>query len=272
MNLLKTYVYQVTLKQFIMRLNACVEDLNAMSPTENGRFCLSCNKNIVDLTDKSNEEIHQLYIENNGDLCGIVLPNQLEERKYYHPLKRFAFALMLVFGSALFVFGGNIQPHFDSFRLKVLTEVANVDTAHTIKGFVFANGDAFSGAEVSVIFGDHVYKTRTHADGLFILELPDLKVDEVELIISGEGFEQTYRYVDITTSSIFIGKITLNEKKIDNCVKGKIAPKVIKTAGIVIDPESPIPHTQGVMIQSSGEISSPTGGGIEPPLEDSIFD
>ena len=78
-------------KQNIMRLNACVEDLNAMTPNESGRYCGSCNKNIVDLTEKSNEEIQQLYIENNGELCGIVMPNQLEERKYYHPLKRFAF-------------------------------------------------------------------------------------------------------------------------------------------------------------------------------------
>ncbi len=251
-----------------MRLNACVEDLDAMTPNETGRFCSSCNKNIVDLTDKSHVEIHQLYLENNGELCGIVLPNQLEERKYYHPLKRFAFALMLVFGSALFVFGGNIKPHFDAFRMRVLTEVTNFDTTFTIKGFVYADGKSITHAEITVVAEDEMYKVRTDANGQFILELPNLKNEEVQLIITAKGFEASYKQVTLSSGSIFVGKITLKVVKIEDCVKGKIAPEVIRTAGVVAMPDPPKPEE---IQQTQGEIS-PIGGGIEPPSDDSLFD
>lgn len=259
-------------KTKIMRLNACVEDLNAMKPSENGRFCSSCNKNIVDLTAKSKEEIQQLYVENNGELCGIVLPNQLEERKYYHPLKRFAFSLMLVFGSALFVFAGDIQPHFDSFRLKILTEVTDVEAVHTIKGFVYAGGQLLIGAEVSVVSGDNVFRSRTDANGQFILELPELKLDEVELIITARGYADTYKHVALTSENLFIGKITLKKVEVEKCVKGKIAPDYKNMVGNIALPDEAKPKKQRVEIQTQGEIEVFPSGGIEPPSDDSIFD
>ena len=180
--------------------------------------------------------------------------------------------MMLVFGSALFVFGGDIQPHFDSFRLKVLTEVAEIETAHTIKGYVFANGDSFSGAEVSVISGDHIYKTRSDADGLFILELPDLKLEQVELMISGEGFENYYKYVTLASANVFIGKVSLEKAACKDVIMGKVAPDVIRTAGVVAMPDPPKPPVQGALIQTQGEIEPMPAGGIKPPTNDSIFD
>lgn len=268
LNLLETEMYRGIIKTNIMRLNPCIEDLNSMTPNESGRFCGSCNKNIVDLTEKSNEEIQQLYLANNGELCGIVLPNQLTERKYYHPLKRFAFALMLVFGSSLFVFASELVPHIDNLRSKILTEATALETSHTIKGFVYHDGKVLTIAEVSVVVGDKVYKARTDAQGQFILQLPEMSSKEVVLVVSSVGYETIYKNISLTSSSIFIGKITLEKSKVENCVKGKIAPNVHRTAGVIALPE-PVEKPQ--IIQTKGEVS-PVGGGIEKPKEDSIFD
>ena len=42
----------------------CHEDWNKMSPKDNGRFCLSCTKTVVDFTSMLPEEIQHYFIQN----------------------------------------------------------------------------------------------------------------------------------------------------------------------------------------------------------------
>ncbi|MGH1339820.1 MAG: hypothetical protein ACRBFS_27115 [Aureispira sp.] len=58
--------------------NPCDENWEAMTPTEQGRFCQSCQKEVVDFTSFSLPDI-KLYIEQHtGELCGNFEETQME--------------------------------------------------------------------------------------------------------------------------------------------------------------------------------------------------
>ena len=90
--------------------NPCPASLANMPKSDNGFYCSSCNKCVVDFRDKSVEEIKATLKPND---CGIFLPHQLQDQKRYNGFHRFAFGA-LVFLSVL---GLNVKP------LKAQTEV-----------------------------------------------------------------------------------------------------------------------------------------------------
>jgi hypothetical protein len=84
-----------------MKISTCQEDWNQMTPNAEGRHCDICNLTVLNLKDKSKDDI-ELLKEDRGKICGRVSKVQLSEFQYLHPMKRFAIALFLVFGTGLF--------------------------------------------------------------------------------------------------------------------------------------------------------------------------
>lgn len=91
----------------------CHENWDKMTPNENGRFCLSCSKTVVDFTTKLPDEIQHFFIQNqNQKVCGrfkneqlenliIQIPSQvLYAQTHYH--KIFLLALFIAMGTTLF--------------------------------------------------------------------------------------------------------------------------------------------------------------------------
>ncbi|MCB9194734.1 MAG: hypothetical protein H6598_00735 [Flavobacteriales bacterium] len=84
-----------------MKISNCTEDWNKMIPVTNGKHCDVCNLSVMNLNNKSLHEIEEIQ-ESSGKLCGRISKVQLSEFQYLHPMKRFAIALFLVFGTGLF--------------------------------------------------------------------------------------------------------------------------------------------------------------------------
>jgi hypothetical protein len=91
----------------------CHQDWNKMSPKDNGRFCLSCSKTVVDFTLMLPEEIQHFFIQNQGSkICGRFKTTQLDDiiiqipsrilysQNHYH--KIFLLALFVAMGTILF--------------------------------------------------------------------------------------------------------------------------------------------------------------------------
>ncbi|PTX61617.1 carboxypeptidase-like protein [Kordia periserrulae] len=57
----------------------CHENWNEMSPTEKGRFCKVCTKEVIDFTSKSDEEIIH-HIKKHNNACGRFYPSQLNRK------------------------------------------------------------------------------------------------------------------------------------------------------------------------------------------------
>jgi hypothetical protein len=75
----------------------CPENIGEMASTEKGRFCDSCQKDIVDYSEMSNEEI-QLSLQNtSGAKCGIFKKQQLTNRNRSVVSSQFKMAFILIF-------------------------------------------------------------------------------------------------------------------------------------------------------------------------------
>jgi len=91
----------------------CQENWDKMTPKENGRFCMSCSKTVVDFTPMLPNEIQHFFIQNQKDrICGRFKNSQLEtitiqipsrvlytQTKYH---KMFLLALFIAMGTTLF--------------------------------------------------------------------------------------------------------------------------------------------------------------------------
>ena len=91
----------------------CHEDWNKMTPKDNGRFCLSCSKTVVDFTTMLPDEVQHFFIQNqNTNICGRFKKSQLDTitiqipsrilytQTHYH--KIFLLALFIAMGTTLF--------------------------------------------------------------------------------------------------------------------------------------------------------------------------
>lgn len=91
----------------------CHENWDTMTPRDNGRFCMSCSKTVVDFTTMLPDEVQHFFIQNQDKrICGrfkneqldtiiIQIPSQvLQTQTNYH--KMFLLALFIAMGTTLF--------------------------------------------------------------------------------------------------------------------------------------------------------------------------
>src|SRR6218665_27172 len=74
----------------------CNQDWNTMEPTERGRYCALCQKEVFDFTATPKEQLNALREQ---DACGMFLPEQVEEgiTPIQLPKARFVAASLLTF-------------------------------------------------------------------------------------------------------------------------------------------------------------------------------
>lgn len=91
----------------------CHENWNKMPPNDQGAFCLSCQKNVIDFSSKSTGDIKRFFTElpASHNVCGRFKENQLQEMNFEHfmnefmswkMLKRAAVIVYLVMSATLF--------------------------------------------------------------------------------------------------------------------------------------------------------------------------
>ncbi len=89
----------------------CHEDWNQMTPKDQGRFCASCEKVVVDFRTMSVEEV-QTYLSENQKVCGtfnksqlneisLRIPIEVIEKNMHNPLRLFFLAFLMTMGSTL---------------------------------------------------------------------------------------------------------------------------------------------------------------------------
>lgn len=125
----------------------CHENWGAMTPNEQGRFCGSCQKTVVDFTNFSTEDIQNYFTKHYGQkICGRFKQQQLNSIDIQIPTylfskmpssRKFALALLVVFGTTLFsCTDNNGQPATLGEVTLVDTPKIKVDTASMGKPIV----------------------------------------------------------------------------------------------------------------------------------------
>ncbi len=133
----------------------CHENWNEFTPTQRGAFCGSCQINVIDFTNKTNEEIKFLLLKNSGKhMCGRFTENQLEDLNQEFYLwenqntqvfqSKFLWALLLCFGFTLFSCAqetkSEIEKHVQNIELNFNeTNLPKEDTTIHVKGEININ-------------------------------------------------------------------------------------------------------------------------------------
>jgi hypothetical protein len=116
----------------------CHEDWNKMTPNENGRFCTSCVKTVVDFTTMLPEEVQHFFIKNqNRNICGRMRKSQLDSitilvpsgvlysQTQYH--KMFLLALFIAMGTTLFSCADKNGNKQKIDKIEVVEEIVSED-------------------------------------------------------------------------------------------------------------------------------------------------
>lgn len=201
--------------------NPCHENWNEMLPEENGRFCLSCRKCVLDFTKMTDEEI--LKHSKQSGICVRINRYQVKQinsksnLKSYLP-KWFRYSsFVMAFGLSSISFG-QIN-HELKYTTTQIEELMKKDTVITLRLQVVDDfdGDPISGAKVFLIKKRKKYSTITDADGYFELEIPTKYLNDY-LTVEGEYFNRDYHIRHILNqekigNSIYLGKIELLDSK-----------------------------------------------------------
>ncbi|MFT5821604.1 MAG: hypothetical protein ACI8ZM_002858 [Crocinitomix sp.] len=114
---------------------SCPENIGEMSPTIKGRFCDSCQKDIIDYTNMSNNEIREQLKTATNQTCGIFKKRQVMNSNRVEMGSRFRLAFMLVFMMGLSSTEVLAQDTLTTFYPTVETEIM-MDSSFIIKGVI----------------------------------------------------------------------------------------------------------------------------------------
>jgi hypothetical protein len=171
----------------------CNESWANMPKSNTGSYCGKCEKNVFDLTNKSESEIQQIYQENNGKLCGRIKLSQLGRdgnNRVRQVLAKFCLALYLVFGGWLFNSNvvGQIAPPIQEEML-----VGKVASTNTITGKVIDKntGEPLIGVSVYFTVNKNKIGASTDVNGSYTIYYGShsLPKDTIELTYKYLGYK-----------------------------------------------------------------------------------
>lgn len=91
-------------KKYISIPQPCSEDWDKMNPVAQGRFCLSCEKKVIDFTSMPDYELIA-YLKNHKNSCGRFTNSQLNRSYDFNPATRKPFIFKAIIFSAINLFG-----------------------------------------------------------------------------------------------------------------------------------------------------------------------
>ena len=181
----------------------CSESYQYMSPTQKGRFCASCEKEIIDFTLLTDSQIRQFFENQNSAVCGRLKSTQLahtfEDSGKVRPSKSNWIAAL--FSTLLVVSASNLKAeptwkevlrmpfNFKAGNSVKNTELVNPDSVKIIKGKVYDQaGETLPGAAIKL--NSTNIEAISLSDGSFEIQIPaHYKLKSVVLEASYIGFK-----------------------------------------------------------------------------------
>lgn len=203
----------------------CHEDWNKMTATQCGAFCKSCQKEVIDFTNKSEAQIVEILSTAKGKVCGRFTADKLNTplSKYepdpeWYSWKKWAVAAGVLFGTGYVsadVFDVNpIATIQDNNPLRTMGEPA---ISSTIDSAVLAT------------VGDSMYTGITPADTAIAINTQCVRlvntspIDTPEVLIG----DPSYSVIDTATIEIIdVPEITMG--LVAPVIMGKVAPQKIE--------------------------------------------
>lgn len=238
----------------------CHEDWGKMTPNEQGAFCKSCAKTVVDFSKKTDEEV-QMYLAENIDkkICGRFLPSQLDDEQEEIPRLKIALEPQ----ASKWNFPSYLMPVITPFRVAAMSMMLFAAVALSScgnSGNAGGNDDDKTVGIMVVVPDSTKDSSNSNIDDKIKGDI-DLKVQggvTIDRVRNQDKYNQKSGDSTCTTDPVrdikLLGKIRVVPKtdslKIDsteaNMIKGEIAPQEVKKEEAA--PEKP-PRTKMGMVR-----------------------
>ncbi len=180
----------------------CHENWDAMLEAEKGRFCLSCQKQVVDFSNMTDSEVIKFLGSNTGSTCGRFMPDQLDRTITKPKEAHFSWKYILRFLLPAFLITNKAkaQMGFVAYTPAHTSPVANkIKAASTFNGKIIDSVTGKPVAAASVRIKGHLAGTQSAENGSFTLPNP-MKLKNTELEISCIGYEtKIFRAINTDT-------------------------------------------------------------------------
>ena len=175
----------------IILQSPCEADWSQMKQTESGKFCQQCSKEVVDLTNKTNEEAERIIRESEVPVCTMLKSSQLQpQQDHRKKILHLLFALLITFGTALFSLDAKAQEAVEKFKYSSENEYQEMVI---VKGKVKdENGEPLPYTAVFLVTeSDKPIGVHSDINGNFFLQIPKRLIKKSLLVISFRmiGFE-----------------------------------------------------------------------------------
>lgn len=201
----------------------CTASIEEMTPNANGHFCQSCQKQVVDFTGMTDQQMIA-YFKKHGNVCGSFLPSQINREIALKSNNTWMPAALLVGMLAI------IPPTTGKAQQK-------------ITGIVYdsTNRKPIPAAKITMTHHNgHLKKTQTKANGSFKLLLPDKDLEAVHLQLNSKGYDTV--------------NLAVNLKNLE--VKSQSVPVTITFGGAIMIAE------ESISILGTGDTWRPAPWGL----------
>ena len=116
----------------------CHKDWVSMQPDEQGRFCSSCNKSVIDFTVMDDREIYTTLLKSTAETCGRLTQQQLDGVIKYQTEKRqrwHKYFFSFLVPAFLLVKQAGAQKIMGKLRVTTTSSVCNKLTTEKMRGF-----------------------------------------------------------------------------------------------------------------------------------------
>jgi TonB-dependent SusC/RagA subfamily outer membrane receptor len=184
----------------LVMTNPCSENWDDLQEAAAGKYCDRCEKNIVDLTNKSDAELVRFFKKRKDNVCGRLLSSQLNRELVQPPSKvNWQWLMSLAIGASVVSPALAQKPNQDvtqrdtSFALRSLSIESAVklsSSRDSISGKVIdeGTGKTLEGVKVRQKGFDNVIAI-TDNTGMFLLDLP-IEDLAIPLIFSSPGYAE----------------------------------------------------------------------------------
>jgi TonB-dependent SusC/RagA subfamily outer membrane receptor len=184
----------------------CKQQWSDIERADGNHHCSSCNKNILDLTTKSDKELIQFFRNKNDNVCGRVLASQLN-RELVLPSPSLSWRWLVPFalGASIVSQGHaqNLKPAVVNKYEHTKPSSSTIESSYTLPPLVILitgkvvnnlNGHPLSGVEIRKK-GDEKVLAITDTTGIFELSIPD-KDALTKFVFNVPGFSKVETYVN----------------------------------------------------------------------------
>lgn len=224
----------------------CHENWSNMTPTEQGKFCKSCQKEVFDLTKESEDEVAHKIHQSTGELC-VRIPNQYLDKKIdlhaagFGKYGKLGTAGAIITAAAFTPIISSVDTDLKELAEKNSIQINSIQPLQVNGTVVNENGEIIQNVKITIEQNNHRATLTSLANGRFSFHLDLLKIKNGKAKIKLEKAGFITHEKDITIDGNFLnGKFIMSAD-----------PEILKICAINVTDIVPIeeeivyPHTLG---------------------------